>query len=198
MKQTLTDRVLCQRRRVSQLLSKKSHVDTTVEESLIQMDKVLAEQDLLERTTVAVQQAKPLLSASSIKQCENLANSAIQSVFELPYTVEYNPESCRFLLNKGDYYTDLAEAEGGGIVTAISFVFDIYLLVKLGKRRFMTFDEHFTQISSKYFSNFIEFVKQLCNDLGVDILLISHDARIQSDMCDRVYVIENGISKRLK
>ena len=73
------------------------------------------------------------------------------------------------VLNKGDYSTDLSEAEGGGIITVISFVFLIYLIVKLNKRRLIILDEAFTQISDAYFDKFIEFVNQLCTDLGFDI-----------------------------
>ena len=33
------------------------------------------------------------------------------------------------------------------------------LLVKLGKRRFLAFDEHFTQLSDAYLKNFLEFIR---------------------------------------
>ena len=198
MRQNLWDRIKFQQRRYSKLNTLRDHVQNTVDATNRTMDEILKEQALLERTTVALQQAKPLLSASSIKQCESLANAAISQIFDLPYTVEYNVESCRFNLNKGDYKTDLADAEGGGLVTVISFVFTIYLLVKLNKRKFLAFDEAFTQVSSQYFQAFIDFINQLCKDFDVDILLISHDQRIQPDMCDRVYVVENGKTKRLK
>ena len=68
----------------------------------------------------------------------------------------------------------------------------------MGKRRFLAFDEAFTQVSDKYFSNFVEFIRQLCKDLDLDILLISHDQRISIDDVDSVYVIEDGKSKKLK
>lgn len=195
---SILDRISVQRQRYAVLNSKIDVVSNTLFEANESMSKILQEQDLLERTTVAIQQSRPLLSASSIKQCENLANSAISSVFGMPYTVEYNVESYRFTLNKGDYCTDLAEAEGGGIITVISFIFQVYLLVKLGKRRFMAFDEAFTQISDRYFPNFIQFVRQLCKDLGIDIMLVSHDQRISIEDVDHCYMIEEGHSRRLK
>lgn len=180
------------------LLEKCNQYQSQVLVARAKMDEIIKEQDLIERTMVALKQVKPLLSASSIKQCESLANSAISSVFGFPYTVEYNIESQRFILNKGEYSTDLADAEGGGLVTVISFVFTVYLLVKLDKRRFLAFDEAFTQVSDKYFPAFIQFINQLCRDLQVDILLISHDQRISIEDVDLAYLIENGQSKRLK
>lgn len=199
MNSSLLDRVKVQQRRYQSLLSSKALVETTISSAQMQMDKILKQQALLEKSTVALQQAKPLLSASSIKQCEELANTAIASVFELPYTVEYDVESCRFLLNMGnDLKTDLVDSNGGGINSLISFVFNLFLLVKLGKRRFLAYDEAFTAISDAYIERFIEFVRQMCKDLKVDLLLVSHDARISPDDVDVCYQIKDGHSIRIK
>lgn len=195
---SLSDRIEYQLRRYNCLQDTKNHVEVTLSSAHRQMDKILLDQNLLERTTVAIQQARPLLSISSIKQCESLANSAISSVFNLPYTVEYDVESQRFLLNMGSFKTDLVDSNGGGLATVVSFVFNVYLLVKLGNRRFLAFDEAFTAISDIYIDAFISFVKQMCRDLGVDLLLVSHDARISVDDAHRAYLVENGFTKRIK
>lgn len=163
-----------------------------------QMEVILQEQDLLERTTVAIQQSRPLLSANSIKQCEELANSAIESVFGLPYKVEYSVDEGRFTLNKGEFSTDLADAEGGGFIAVISFVFQVYLLMKMGKRKFLAFDEAFTQISDAYFGNFMQFVDHLCKDLGIDILLVTHDQRVEPEMVSHDYLIKEGKAFKVK
>lgn len=195
----LSTRVERSKRAFSSLLKKRDYYQNEVTVSQLKMDEILKEQDLIERSLLAIQAAKPLLSASSIKQCEQLANSAISSVFGLPYTVEFNVETKKFNLNKGTYVTELSEdGEGGGMLVVISFVFTVYLLVKLNKRRFLAFDEAFTQISDKYFPAFLEFINQLCKDLGVDILWISHDARVTVDDVSHAYVIENGQARKLK
>ena len=181
------------------LLKRRDYLSNEINVAQLKMNEILVEQDLIERSLFAIQAAKPLLSASSIKQCEELANSAISSVFDLPYTVEYNVETKKFNLNKGTYVTELSEdGEGGGMLVVISFVFTVYLLVKLNKRRFLAFDEAFTQISDKYFPAFLSFMNQLCKDLQVDILWISHDVRVSVEDVDHAFLIENGVSKRLK
>lgn len=167
----------------------------TAEESLAGINK---EKELIEKALLALKQVRPLLSGSSIKDCEELANSAIKSIFGFDYKVEYDLEANRFVLNKGEYSTDLSEAEGGGIITVISFVFLVYLIVKLNKRRVIYLDEAFTQVSDAYFGKFIEFINRLCQDLGFDLLLVSHDQRITYDDVDHVYQIANGKSRQLK
>lgn len=184
--------------RYEQLMANISHIENIIATTENELAKVVSEKELIERANLALKQVRPILSGSSIKDCENLANSAINTIFGFDYKVEYDLESNRFVLNKGDYSTDLSEAEGGGIITVISFIFLIYLIVKLGKRRFIMLDEAFTQISDAYFSSFIEFVNQLCMDLGFDILLVSHDQRITTDNVQHAYLISSGKSSKIK
>lgn len=181
----------------------KLHSDKVVQEASLenankQMLKILQEQELLEKATLAIQKVRPLLAANSIKQCEELANSAIESVFGFPYKVEYDAEEGRFMLNHGEFSTDLAESEGGGLIAAISFVFQVYLLIKMERRKFLAFDEAFVQISDEYFPNFIAFLNKLCEDLGIDILLITHDKRIEQDMVTNDYLIKDGTAIKQK
>ena len=198
MDKTLEYRCNAQNLRYEQLNANISHVENVIQTTESELAKITSEKELIERAALALKQVRPLLSGSSIKDCEELANSAIKSIFGFNYTIEYDLESNRFVLNKGEYSTDLSEAEGGGIITVISFVFLIYLIVMLGKRRLIYFDEAFTQISDAYFTQFIEFVNQLCSDLGFDILLVSHDQRITVDNVQHAYLISNGESKKIK
>ena len=198
MKETLNQRCNAQNLRYEQLNASISHVENVFQTTETELAKITSEKELIERASLALKQVRPLLSGSSIKDCEELANSAIKSIFGFDYTIEYDLESNRFVLNKGEYSTDLSEAEGGGIITVISFVFLVYLIVKLGKRRLIYFDEAFTQISDAYFPQFIGFVNSLCDDLGFDILLVSHDARITVDDVAHAYLIKDGKSSKIK
>lgn len=198
MDNELRNRIISLIDRTDRLSKKKDVLINSKNNAISQLESIEKEQVLIKKSLLAINQVRPLLAISSIKQCEELANTAMASIFQLPYTVEFDVESSRFILNKGDYSTDLAESEGGGVNAVISFIFSVYLLVKMGSRKFITFDEAFTQISTKYFDNFIQFVRQLCKDLNIDILLITHDQRITINDVDHAYLIEDGEAKKLK
>ena len=151
-----------------------------------------------EAQTVLKEKCLPVLTRNSIVECEELANKAIQQVFGLDYKVEWDVEGSRFLLNNGEYVTDLVDGNGGGISTLISFVFNVFLISKTGSRRLMVYDEAFTQVSAQFFPMFIKFVRDLCKTLNIDLLLISHDQRITADDVDHVYRVENNTIKKLK
>lgn len=167
-------------------------------QALKQIDEINEEKRLLENSLQALKDAKPILSANSIEQCEKLANSALATIFETDATLKYSSDEGRFIIDEGDYSTDLKEGNGGGYLAVISLVFNLFLLMKLKKRRFLCFDEQFTQISDEYFENFMAFLKVLSKDLNVDILLVTHDKRIEDDMIDHLYVMEDGIARKIK
>lgn len=198
MKQDLLNRVNAHLRNYDNLDQKKKVQEASFKSAEKQMKVIIAEQEMLEKATLAIQKVRPLLAANSIKQCEELANSAIESIFGFTYKVEYDAEDGRFTLNHGEFSTDLAEAEGGGMLAVISFVFQVYLLIKMGRRKFLAYDEAFTQISNEYFPNFISFVNKLCVDLDIDILLVTHDTRLDQDMVTHDYLIKDGTAIKQK
>lgn len=175
-----------------------TQMTTQLDKTVETLEGYKKEYTLIDKAQTALKDAMPILSATSIKACEELANNAIRTVFGLDYVVEWDGESGRFILNKGDYCTDLADSEGGGMLTLVSFVFNIFLLNKLGCRRFMAFDEAFTQVSASYFPSFVTFIREMCRSLHVDLLLISHDQRITADDVDHLYRMEDGHCTKLK
>lgn len=184
--------------RREKLKSNFSLMSSQLTQALKQLDEINEEKRLLENSLQALKDAKPILSANSIEQCEKLANSALATIFETDATLKYSSDEGRFIIDEGDYSTDLKEGNGGGYLAVISLVFNLFLLMKLKKRRFLCFDEQFTQISDEYFENFMAFLKVLSKDLNVDILLVTHDKRIEDDMIDHLYVMEDGIARKIK
>lgn len=180
------------------LNNKRSFLTVQIEQSLKKLNEVSEEGLLLESSLQALKDVKPILSAHSIEQCEKLANAALSSIFGTTATLEYVAEEGRFVINEGEFDTDLKEGNGGGYLAVISLVFNLFLLMKMKRRKFLCFDEHFTQISKEYFPRFFEFISQLSKDLGVDILLVTHDERIDEDMVDRIYVMDEGKAVRQK
>lgn len=180
------------------LHQQKSQWESTLDTAQERMQKVLHEQDVIVKSLNVLKQVRPLLSLSSIKDCEALANSALKTVFDSDSRVEWSVEDEQFMLRHADGFTTSLTSEGGGYLTVISFVFQVYLIIKMGKRRFICLDEFFTCISDAYLENFLVFLRQLCKDLDFTVLLITHDSRIDVEDVDHLYEIQKGHSKRIK
>lgn len=142
---------------------------------------------------------KELLTKNSLRQCEELATLGVQTIFGLTARVVYDMDRGQFCLEYDNgRRSDLTSSQSGGVVTVISFVFAVYLILKLGCRRLMLWDEAWMAVSSAHYPRFIEFVNQICSDFGFDILLVSHDARLTDDMVNRAYIMEGGHARRQK
>lgn len=164
-----------------------------------QITKIREEQALLETSKTVMDEAKKILTKTSLEYCERLATVAVKTIFNLPVEVKYSSTDGKFYLMFDDgMVSDIAGDEGGGIKTVISFVFSLYLVIKANSRRVMFFDEAWTQVSAEYFPAFIAFVKQICVELGFEILLVTHDERITLNDVDTAYFMENGVCKRIK
>lgn len=164
-----------------------------------QITKIREEQALLETSKTVMDEAKKILTKTSLEYCECLATVAVKTIFNLPAAVKYSSTDGKFYLAFDDgMVSDIAGDEGGGIKTVISFVFSLYLVIKSNSRRVMFFDEAWTQVSAEYFPAFIAFVKQICVELGFEILLVTHDERITLNDVDTAYFMEKGVCKRIK
>lgn len=179
----------------------KSLCDQTAKElesSEEELRKIENEQVICNRSRDYMELAKQKITASPLKHCEHLLTSAVQTVFNKPYQVKYSEEAERFVLDKGEFEVDIATAEGGGLISLISFVLNIYLILKKGTRRILIYDEQFTNVSIEFYDRFIQFMMCITKELKFDILLVSHDVRLTDDLVDHVYYIKEGVSQKVK
>lgn len=186
------------RKKQLELTNKVSVLRTQLNMSKSKLDEVTKEQELIAQSLQALKDVKPIIANNAIQQCERLANTALRTIFNLDKVIVYSANDAKFLLKDPEGNYEALKEQGGGIITVISLIFNLFLLKKLNSRQFLMFDEAFYAISDAYMPAFMEFLHQLCKDLELDLLLISHDVRISPDMVDHIYVINNGISSKVK
>lgn len=179
-------------------VSERDKCQTQCGTTQMAIDALVEEQGLCDKAKVAIEQARPLVSADSVRQIEALMNTALTSIFDIEGTIKWDAEHKVFLLKQGDLEVEVGDGCGGGITTALSFVLDVYALIKSGARRLLVLDEAFTAVSDKYFSNFMDFVHSTCHELDIDLLLVTHDVRLDDTYVDHSYVISDGKSYKTK
>ena len=156
------------------------------------MDACAHEQEVCVKALQALKDIRPLMAASSIEKAENLANYALQTIFETTDTLKFVDEDQRFVVQTSEGETDLLSGNGGGYQAVISFIFQLFLLTKSKSRLFMAMDETFTQLSDQALQRFIDFLRSLCASMDMDVLLITHDQRIEIEAVDHCYFVQDG------
>jgi len=185
-------------KRYNDLLVQKSTFESNIITAQGMLDSALQESNMLEALSSSLKLAKPLLQANSITQVQDLLTSALSSVFDLPHKVIWDPESKEFVIQYPDGDVPLVGSSGGGVVTVLSAVLDLFLICKDGCRKLLIYDEAWTAVSEEYVERFYAFIRKSCKDLGVDILLVTHDARVLNEWVDHLYVVGNHTATKVK
>lgn len=85
--------------------------------------------------------------------------------------------------------TDVLDARGGGLAAVIGFLLRVVvmLLEQDGqKEKILILDETFAHVSEDYLAPLGEFLKELKNETGVQIILVTHQQEF-TDHADKVY-----------
>lgn len=83
---------------------------------------------------------------------------------------------------------------GSGVKGVISLGFQIFVIEKFKKGRYLFLDESFTELNSKYFDRLMYIIRELINEMGLNILMSTNDDRIiNSNYFDKNLYIEDGV-----
>lgn len=83
------------------------------------------------------------------------------------------------------------ESFGGGVLSLVSFIMLVSTIVLKEKRRFIVLDESLNAVSFVYQEPLSNFMRQLCDDFGFDILLISHQPELDTHASSQ-YLVTKG------
>jgi DNA repair exonuclease SbcCD ATPase subunit len=139
---------------------------------------------------------------SAQRQVEGLVTRALQAIFDenlsfhLVPSVKANRAEVDFVLRSryGDTEVDtpVLEARGGGMAAVIGFVLRlVVLLLTPGARRFLALDESFAHVSAEYEPRLAEFLREVADKAGVQIVLITH-SKAYDDLADASYELSLG------
>jgi len=81
---------------------------------------------------------------------------------------------------------DVLESFGGGVVNIESFLLRIITLFQTKLSPFMFMDEVFSHLSEDYVDNCSKLLKNLCDELGITLFLITHKEQMLNH-ADKVY-----------
>lgn len=106
--------------------------------------------------------------------------------FHLVQRIANNRAQVEFIVRSqyGDETVDTPclEARGGGLVSVIGFLLRVVvLLLKKEKNQLLVLDEVFSMLSSEYLPAASQFLKELTQKTGVQILLVTHQIELMED-----------------
>ena len=137
--------------------------------------------------------------AYSIEEMENFVNYVLAYVFydesykiRLDISNKRNKSMTFYLIDETrGLELPLRKGSGKGVKAVVSFILLTYYLLRM-RTPYIFLDESFVNISACYVERFFDYVKKLCHDYNLCIVLITHDTRFP-EFADKIYNVRKGV-----
>lgn len=128
-----------------------------------------------------------VLVVKQVRTIEGVVTSGIRTIFhdlalgfEAEISVKYHKVAVEFLFRQGSSEDPLAirgkplDSFGGGPSAVADLILRMLALLRLKKKPLLLLDETLSWVSEEYVDNTGQFLQQLSESMGVDVLLVTH------------------------
>lgn len=192
---------------LTDLLIKYRGIQSAIESTSASIKEIDSKLNELENNKNTLKLCKPIIddiinkfSNSLLKKLEDLLTIGLKKIFydrnyslQIKVVDKRNSKCVELLLNDNGNIIPVKNANvAGGILVVIASIIQVFYIVNIPTLdRYLFLDEQFSQISSQYIDSFMEFIKTLCSETGLSIVLITHDNKFMK-YGDRVYTADRG------
>lgn len=164
--------------------------DRLVTEKTEREAEVISLRERVEKLMMVGELFRALLDALVVKQVktvETVVTSGINTIFhdlglafEAEIAVRYNKVSVDFVFRRGPAEDPLAirgkplDSFGGGPSAVADLILRMMTILKLKRQPLLLLDESLSWVSDDYIEATGQFLQQLAESMGVDVLLVTH------------------------
>lgn len=193
---------------ITDLLIKYRGIQSSIESTRASIADIDSKLEELESERNTLKKCKPIIddiiskfSDSLLRKLEELLTIGLQKIFfDRNYSIQIkvvekrNAKCIELLLNDNGNLIPVKDSNvAGGILVVIASIIQIFYVINLESvSNYLFLDEQFSQLSKMYVPTFMEFIKTLCEDTGLSIVLITHDSKF-IEYGDRIYIADKGV-----
>jgi DNA repair exonuclease SbcCD ATPase subunit len=196
---SLTLQVRNRRRQLDGLLGEARSVLVRRKEVLGEIDTLSDEVNDFERVTGLLNSLGEERQLKAQQTIEELVTRGLQTIFDdtlsfhIVQTVKGKTASVEFLVRTtlGDTIveTPVMDARGGGLAATIGFLLRVVVMLLRGGTReenILVLDETFAHVSAEYLPPLGEFLREIVDKTGVQIVMVTHQPEF-TEYADKVY-----------
>lgn len=138
---------------------------------------------------------------NSIGEIEGLLKAALKFIFfdrEFDIRIDLEDkrgQSINFILidnsENPPLELDIKDGTGMGVRTVISAVLHIFFLLRQKSLPCLFIDEAYSAVSVEYRERFFDFMRKLCKEKGMSVVLVTHDPSI-IEYADQRFLVNDG------
>lgn len=138
---------------------------------------------------------------------ETFLTFAMQKIFtdrnyiiRLDFKEDSKRPALELILEEDGISQEITDAVGGGILSTLGLLLQIYYIEVYGLTKVMFIDEGLKEVSKAnpndpdskdYLNDILAFLKWMAEERGYTFVIVTHDTSVV-DMSDRVYVVKDG------
>ncbi len=122
------------------------------------------------------------LLRSNVDSMAELVTSALRHIvydqqltFRIIQEPKYNRLAMRFVIEEDGVEADPMSSFGGGAAVVASFILRVAIMSRLNMSNLLLLDESMFALANKYIPNAIDFMKQLSEETGINIFMVTHN-----------------------
>lgn len=149
--------------------------------------------ELHERVITALTQLGEEEQDAAQRYVEEMVTRGLQAVFSeelsfhLVQSVRAGQANVEFVIRDGELETPVLEARGGGMAAVTGFLLRLAVLLKKPEvARVLWLDESFAHVSAEYRGRVGEFLREICTEAGVQVIMVTHDPEY-AELADEVH-----------
>lgn len=196
------------RSRLDRIMGQRDAISSQIESTNQSIVKLESEGEILDKVTELFRHLIDQEVTVGVQAVERLQTEGLQAVFDdQDIRVSANVDTSRgkVVVDLITHQTDdsgmeiegsSGESFGGSVSTVQSILLRLIIILRRGLHPILLLDESLPAFDSVYITNMGRFLSALCNRLGVDILLVSHNPELVT-AADRAYRIvkKDGAAK---
>ena len=117
--------------------------------------------------------------------------------FDIEVEQKRGKVSAAFVLEQNGFRASPLTSFGGGVSAVISLLLRILVLLKSDLARYLILDESLAALSEHYVEGCGDFLRKLCSELGIHVLLVTHNADF-IEQSDNAYMGSTDKNGRLQ
>lgn len=191
--EALGDRIRALGERASRLEARRDMITERISQFEQEIAQCESEDLLLDQVVRLFRHMLQLYVYSYAESFGDVITEGLQSVFadqDLTFRIDVIEKRgkihVQFVTTHNGIEGDVLQSFGGGVSAIQSLLLRVMVLLRAGLAPYLFLDESLAALSKEYVPSAGEFLRALCHELGVNILLVTHQQDFL-DYADRAY-----------
>lgn len=170
------------KKRLSQVKAIRDTLRSEIVEEEAQVEKVKYKIDLNQKGSEVFKLWLENMLEDNVNSVSELVTSALSHViddqeliFKINREIKANRLSMNFVIEENGVEGDPLNSFGGGAVLFASFILRLSVMARMNMANLLILDESLSALANKYVPNAADFMKEISDKMGINILMVTHN-----------------------